>query len=102
MAPLSGGFHSTPMWHIAMPGAGAVHTINGGQWLVVEDAVAAPLVRSVLHEVIGPDVVRPFRPEPDAGAVVQPETTTLLLFLRDFEPLAPPDPLDPAVSQVVV
>jgi hypothetical protein len=24
------------MWHIAMPGAGAVHPINGGQWLAVD------------------------------------------------------------------
>jgi transposase InsO family protein len=30
MAPLDGGFNSTPIWHIAMPGAGAVHPINGG------------------------------------------------------------------------
>ena len=40
-------------------------------------------------------MVAPLRPEPDTGAVVQPETALLWLFLRDFQPLAPPDPLDP-------
>jgi len=35
MAPVSGGFDSTPMWHIAMPGAGAVHPISGATWLIV-------------------------------------------------------------------
>jgi len=29
------GFHDTPMWHIAMPEAGAVHPINGGKWLAL-------------------------------------------------------------------
>ena len=24
------------MWHIAMPGAGAIHSINGGPWLATE------------------------------------------------------------------
>jgi hypothetical protein len=42
-------------------------------------------------------MVRPFRPEPDARPVVEPETALLRLFPRDFEPFAPPDPLDPLV-----
>jgi len=36
MAPLLGVFSTTPLWRIATPGAGAIHTINGGQWLAVE------------------------------------------------------------------
>jgi hypothetical protein len=32
----------------------------------------APVVRPVLDEVVGPDVVRPLRPQPQARAVVQP------------------------------
>jgi len=36
-----------------------------------------------------------FRPQPDAGAIIQPQPTPLGLFLRDFQPLAPPDPIDP-------
>ena len=53
------------------------------------------VVDAILDEVIGTDVVRPFRPEPDARAAVQPEAALLLLFLWDFQPFAPPDPLDP-------
>ena len=36
-------------------------------------------------------------PEPDAGPVTQPETTTLGLLVGDLQPLAPPDPLNPFV-----
>jgi SAM-dependent methyltransferase len=39
---------------------------------------------AVLDEVVGPDVVRPLRPEPDVGAVIEPETALLCLFLRDL------------------
>ncbi len=27
----------SPLWRIATPGAGAIHSINGGQWLAVEE-----------------------------------------------------------------
>src|SRR6056297_3901661 len=30
------GFNDTPMWHIAMPEAGAVHPISGGKWLALD------------------------------------------------------------------
>jgi len=52
---------------------------------------------AVLDEVVGPDVVRPLRAEPDAGAVIEPETAPLCLSRGDFQPFAPPDPLDPLV-----
>ena len=55
----------------------------------------ATVVRAMLDEVIGPDVVRPLRPQPDAGSVVQPEPTPLRLSCRRLQPLPPPDPLDP-------
>lgn len=35
------------------------------------------------------------RPKPDARTVIQPETAPFGLFLRDLQPLALPDPLDP-------
>jgi hypothetical protein len=50
---------------------------------------------AVLDEVVGPDLVRALRPEPHARAVAQPQARTLGLLLRDLQPLAPPDPLDP-------
>jgi hypothetical protein len=42
-------------------------------------------------------VVRPLRPQPDAGAIVEPEPGPFRLLLRHLQPLAPPDPLDPLV-----
>ena len=50
---------------------------------------------SVFDEVVGPDVVRPLGAQAHARAVVQPEAAALWLFLRDFQPLPSPDPLDP-------
>ena len=35
-----------------------------------------------------------FGPQPNAGSVVQPKPTLLGLFLWDFKPFPPPDPLD--------
>ena len=55
----------------------------------------APVVRPVLDEVVGPDVVRPLRPQPDAGSVIEPKPALLRLFPWHLQPLAPPDPLDP-------
>ena len=36
-------------------------------------------------------------PEPDAGAVVEPQAAALRLPCGHFQPLASPDPLDPLV-----
>ena len=42
-----------------------------------------------MDEVVGPDVVRPLGAQPDAGAVAQPQTAPLRLFLGHLQPLAP-------------
>ena len=52
---------------------------------------------AVLDKVVGPDVVRVFGPQPEAGPVRQPEPAPLGLLGRDLEPLTPPDPLHPLV-----
>ena len=39
-------------------------------------------------------MVRAFRPQPDALSVIEPEPASLRLFLRNLQPLPPPDPLD--------
>ena len=41
-----------------------------------------------------------FGSQPNAGAVVQPKPALLCLFLRDFKPFPPPDPLDALVIYV--
>ena len=63
----------------------------------VEHADLAPVVGSVLDEVVGPDMIAVLGPEPDAGAVVQPEAAALRLPGGNLQPLASPDPLDPLV-----
>src|SRR5664280_2020145 len=50
---------------------------------------------AVSDEVIGPDMVGPLRPQTDAGAVIEPQTSSLRLFGRDLQPLTSPDPLNP-------
>jgi hypothetical protein len=52
---------------------------------------------AVLDEVVGPDVVRVFGPQPQARSVRQPEPAALGLLAWHLEPLAPPDPLHPLV-----
>ena len=59
----------------------------------VQHPELAPVVRSLLHEVVRPDVVRVFWSEADAGAVSQPEPPLLGLLMRHLQALASPDPL---------
>ena len=55
------------------------------------------LVRPVLDEVVGPDVVAMLGPQPDARSVRQPEPSAFGLLPGDLQPLASPNPLDPLV-----
>ena len=42
-------------------------------------------------------MVGPLGAQPDAGAIVEPQTSPLRLFAVDLQPLAPPQALDPLV-----
>ena len=57
----------------------------------------AAIVRSCAHEVIRPDVILVQHPEPNAGAVVQPQPTPLGLALGHLQAFLTPDPLHPLV-----
>ena len=59
-----------------------------------QHAKLAPVLSLILHEVVAPDVIWPLRPQTDARSVVEPETAAFGLFLRDFQPFPPPDPID--------
>jgi hypothetical protein len=52
---------------------------------------------AILDKVVAPDMVGPFCSQPDAGPVRKPQTPSLGLFGRHFQPLPSPDPLDPLV-----
>ena len=59
-----------------------------------------------LHKIIAPDMLGKERFQPDHGTIVEPQSPSFRLFLRDFQPFSAPDPLhtlvidDPAfVSQ---
>ena len=60
-----------------------------------EHAELPAVMRPVLDEVVGPDMVGPLRPEPEAGPVIEPEAALFRVFSRHFQPLPPPDPLNP-------
>ncbi len=66
----------------------------------VECAEYSAVVGPVLDEIIGPDMVGMFGPQPNAGAIVQPKPALPCLFLRDLKPFPPPDPLDALVIYV--
>src|SRR5919112_54757 len=50
---------------------------------------------AVLDKVVTPDMIGIPRPQPDARTIVEPEPPLLRLLLWHFEPLPPPDPLNP-------
>ncbi len=54
-------------------------------------------MRSVLDEVVRPDVVGILRPQADARPVRKTQLPALGLFRGDLQPLASPAPLDPLV-----
>ena len=62
-----------------------------------QDAELAPIVGTLLDEIIGPDMPRILWSKPDAGAVIEPQPAAFRLALRHFQPLTPSDPLDPLV-----
>ncbi len=66
----------------------------------IEHPELPTVMGAVFHEVIAPDMVAPFRTEPDAGAVVEPQTPLLSLFLWHFQPFTPPDPFHALVVHV--
>ena len=61
----------------------------------VEHAELTPVMGAILDEVVRPDMAGILRPQPDAGSVIEPEPSSLRLLLWHFQPLPPPDPLDP-------
>jgi hypothetical protein len=52
-------------------------------------------MRSVLDEVVGPDVIGTFGAQPHTRPIVQPEPTAFRLLLGDLQPLPSPDSLNP-------
>src|SRR5579875_1631226 len=71
---------------------------------VLVDQIQEPnrpsIVGESAHEVVRPDVIRSLRPQPHAGAVVEPQTAAWLLPLRHLQPFAAPYPLDPILAYV--
>jgi hypothetical protein len=57
----------------------------------VQEAHRPAVVREGAHEIVRPDVIRPLRPQPHAGAVVAPQARPRLLLLRHLQPFAAPD-----------
>ena len=56
-----------------------------------------PVLRPLVDAVVGPDVVRPLRPAPRAGASGGPEPPPVRGFAGHPQPLLPPAPLHPLV-----
>src|SRR2546428_4967294 len=45
-------------------------------------------------------MLRPLRPQSHTRTVVQPQSSSRLLFLRHFQPFPPPDPLHPVLAHL--
>jgi len=55
----------------------------------------AAIVRAVFDKIIGPDMVAMGRPEPDTRSIVEPQTSSFGLLLRNLQPLLTPDTFHP-------
>src|SRR3712207_9547192 len=55
------------------------------------DPEASAVMGSALDKVEAPHVIGPLRPQPDAGAIGEPQPTSRLLLLGDLEPFTAPD-----------
>src|ERR1700722_658824 len=64
----------------------------------VEDAHTTAILRSRTHEVVAPHVARMSRSEPHTRAVVEPQPSSWLLPLWNFQPFATPDAFDPVLA----
>ena len=76
-------------------GHGDCQADSGGRVDCGEHIACAAIVGPVLYEVVGPNMIDPARPQPNAGAVREPETAPLGVLVGDLQPLPSPDPLDP-------
>ena len=63
----------------------------------VEHAIFPSLMRAILDEIVGPNVITALRAQPNARAICEPQTPAFRLFVGNLQSLAPPDPLDPRV-----
>jgi hypothetical protein len=52
----------------------------------------------IFEEIVGPDVIGSLWPQTDAGTVSTPQSPSLRLLVRNFQPLAPPNALDPSIA----
>ncbi len=62
-----------------------------------ESADLRAVFQAIRHKVICPYMVRPAWAQTDARTIVQIQTASLLMLLRDFQGFLPPDPLNPLV-----
>jgi hypothetical protein len=60
----------------------------------------AAVVGLGLNEVVAPPRIASLRPQPDAGAIVEPKPAVRPLFHGYFEPLTAPDPLHPIAAHI--
>src|SRR5450631_3152824 len=64
----------------------------------IQHANCPSIMRKRAHEIVGPDVIGSFRPQPYTRTVVEPQPASWLLLLGHLQPFATPDALDPVLS----
>ena len=60
-----------------------------------QHAEFAPILSAIFDKIIGPDMSGTLGSKADTGSVIQPEPPALWLSLWHFQPLAPPDAVNP-------
>ena len=75
------------------PGSSRRQTFPGILINHIQDPKGHSIVGAGLHKIIAPDMLGKERFQPDHGTIVEPQSSSFGLFLRDFQPFSAPDPL---------
>jgi hypothetical protein len=59
----------------------------------IQDPEGHAVVRPGMHEIITPDMLGKQRPQSDHRTILEPQSSSLGLFLGDFQPFLPPNSL---------
>src|SRR5664279_671269 len=64
----------------------------------IQHAHRSSIMRKGTDEIVGPDVIGSLWPQSDTRAVVEQQPPSCLLLLRNLQPFATPDALDPVFA----
>jgi len=66
----------------------------------VQRSIGSIVIRSMVNEVVGPDVIDVLRSQTNTRPVIEPQPTSLRLLHGNLQPLTAPQAFDPLIVQL--